>query len=158
MDLPPRKQLGLLLGFWRGDGCGGYDSFIFDTASTDLAEGLRVLLLRQKIAPNVHRKMRERGMMHRVGISGGHAHRFAKLIGLPAPTCGHRNAARVVGNQAFYAIRNIKFVESQLPVYNFEVKGDHSYVAAGIAEAPAERGLLGLGGRHVGGLTDENQI
>lgn len=145
LDLPPEKQAGLLLGHWRGDGCRnkqinlphdrmGKNSFMLDTSSSALAEGLRTLLLRQKVVPSLNIGLsKNRNPLYRLQIDGGYAHKLAQIFGEEPPMCSRRSRARLIGQYVYYAITNISTNDEDISVYNLEVETDHSYVAAGVA-------------------------
>ena len=144
--LPMESAVQLLLGEWRGDGH-TFDGrgYTFSSASRDLIEGLRLCLLRLGIVPGLYgrtfegRKVRlpqgriiTRGPLYQLSFSGGNAHQWAELAGLPAPDCSMRSAARMIDGTAVYHVTETKRVPYDGEVFSATVEGDHSLCVDGI--------------------------
>lgn len=140
-ELPVRKQLGLLDGHFRGDGCYTGREFVVSSASRSLAEGLRLMYQRAGVVPGLHLDQRavrlpggelfERELF-KLSVSGGHAHRMAKLFNADAPVCSHRNAARHYGGDVVYRVKDVAFAPTNEFVYDLTVDEDHSFIADGV--------------------------
>lgn len=143
------KQKQLLLGWYRGDGnyykkqlkYGFKEVFRLCTTSGILAEQSRQLLARLKIASSMNcqdRSSQGRRKMFVVVIGGEYLSHFAAITGDMVETRLHgkkRATFYSVDDNFVYApIRSIsKKKVRNLPVYNFSVKEDESYVAGGAA-------------------------
>ena len=142
------KQRELVLGVLRGDGSyylgntkyGRKELFRINTISEMLARQLRDMLLRLGIVASLNKQDREkpRKAMFVVAIGGEFAFRFGKLIGIEilGRLNGKKRATKFGydGDFAYVPIRRItKMRVSGIPVYNFSVRDDESYVAGGVA-------------------------
>jgi len=142
----PEKQKELLIGWFRGDGnyfnkrcMSGYkEAFRTCTTSCKLANQTRELLIRVGIPAFINSRNRShegRRTMYTVGVGGEYLHSFGSMVGIR--TLKRMNNKK--RGSMFYAdkdfiytpIRQISrgFVE-KLPVYNFSVEDDESYVAS----------------------------
>jgi len=149
--LPIEKTMFLLRGFWRGDGCESPNGdFNLDTISPSLVEGLRFLLLRQGIVPYVFKKEGCRRWVinqmcdcrdsFRLRIGGGYKRR-ANLIFknmLWKKEKGSWNAGKSIcaieKGYAKFPVNKIGYEKvNNLPVFNLEVRKEHSYLAFGVA-------------------------
>ncbi len=154
------KQKELIVGMWRGDGSfmnkdydyGNKKMFRINTISEVLAKQLKSILLRMHIFSSVNTQKRtgNRNTMYCVYIGGDNVVRFANLMGtLTTSSIDTGNTkmlvslenvittssrTRIFENYAFVPITEItsETVEN-LPVYNFSVEEDESYVAGGVA-------------------------
>lgn len=134
----------LLIGYFRGDGCQDPSGFSYMSVSADLAEHIRQLLLRLGIVGGVYRLPDKRislphgGSHFRVGawqgdIGGGHAVRLGEILGMPYASKG-RNSAFIANGYVHRPIRKVTSdIVENLPVYNFEVEEDESYIAENVA-------------------------
>ncbi len=154
----PEKQREIIKGFWRGDGSfmmqqyswGIKRMFRMNTISKILAMQLRDILLRLNIFSNIHMQKRHgnRKNMYCIYVGGSFLNAFAETVeAFPSNevTVGRQIAfqmlrqinaksyAQITENYAFVPIKSIsvKRVEN-VPVYNFSVEDDESYVAHGI--------------------------
>jgi len=151
MTLPPSKQRSLLSGYWQGDGyynnmarkhynhrATTYYGGVATTATTsrNLANGIKILLLRQGIIPGI----RERQSY------GNHAKSYwininnyeslcllADIIEKPFPRQPLRYKIRMyMDNDYLYTkVRNIKLIPFEGEVFNLEVEGANSYATEG---------------------------
>ena len=145
----PEKQRELILGVFRGDGNhynqpnkhGRKEIFRLTTVSPVLARQLRDVLLRLGIVAFLNRRERRhkgRQAMFVVGIGGEFAAPFGRLVGVSVKTSlnGKKRATMFAIDEryAYVPIKRITTrVVKQVPVYNFSVEGDESYVAGGVA-------------------------
>ena len=156
------KQRELLGGMWRGDGSfmnrkyawGAKRMFRINTISKSLAKQLRDMLLRFNIISSINKQERggNRHTMYCVYIGGENLFWFANLMGVlsfdteVASGGGTRmlislsqaitaqSYSEVRGDLAFLPIKEITSEHvDNLPVYNFSVREDESYVANGVA-------------------------
>jgi Fe-S cluster assembly protein SufB len=152
------KQKELVKGFWRGDGSFMYKYYNFgakrmfriNTISIELARQIRDVLLRCNIfsSLNVANRSGKRNKMYVLYIGGQYLNKFASVVnfysteeivdGNQAMLIAVQNSkitsySRIIGDYAFVPIKNIKYsyVEN-LPVYNFSVENDESYVAGDV--------------------------
>lgn len=139
LRLPHPKQRQMIKGFWRGDGGSTPRQFYVDTASQQLADGLRQVLLRLGSVPSVHptaalqTNYGQRYALYRLSCGGSNARALAEIVGEPTEASG-RASAFIANGYAHYKIRSLSAREVlDLPVYNLEVEGDHSYLAHGVA-------------------------
>ncbi len=144
MRLPVDKQQHVLVGFWRGDGCKTPAGFNFGTTSQSLAEQVHVILLRLGIPTAVLRTTTRNSFATRaehkqfktaytVPVNGGYANALASILGEESP-CPNavRNSAFILAGMAHYVVRTTLTKDVvDVPVYNLEVDGDHSYTVDG---------------------------
>jgi len=145
----PEKQKELVVGFFRGDG--NYykkrtknnwlkEVFRINTISEKLAKQTREILFRLKIPAFLNKRDRKkpRKPIYTIGITGEFMRPFGNLVGakIKDKINNKRRASMffVDENYIFVPIKSIakKFVTG-VPVYNFSVEGDESYVANGVA-------------------------
>jgi Fe-S cluster assembly protein SufB len=143
------KQSQLIAGFFNGDGnyfdskyrYGLKEIFRINTTSLKLAIQTRDILLRLGIVAFINVRNREkegRLAMYTVGISGENMIPFAKVVGIPVKDSinSHKRATLffIDGDYLYSPIRKItRTIVSDLPVYNFSVENDESYIAGGVA-------------------------
>lgn len=143
------KQRELIKGHFRGDGnyyvkqtsTGHKELFRLSTISPQLSRQLRDMLLRQGIVSFLNTQDNRGGnrkAMYTVGISGEFAVRFGELVGLEIPSrMNGKKRATMFGMDSKYAYYPVKKIQSRavqnIPVFNFSVEEDESYVAQGIA-------------------------
>lgn len=143
------KQQQLILGWFRGDGnyyCrqnkyGLKEVFRISTISETLAYQGRQLLARLGMATSINKQIRKHEMrqdMYTLVIGGEYIITFGKLVGQEISNRLNqkkRATSYFLDEKYLYApITNIE-IESikDVPVYNFSVEEDESYVAGGIA-------------------------
>jgi len=124
-------------GAWRGDG--SYDEhknmFRFNTVSRELAYAFRDALLRLGIAASVNYQERTapRQPMYTVVISSPWNTRFGEIVGRPAPDGRQSGSPFYLDEHYMYVpIRSIEIEAVNVPVYNFSVEEDESYVCEGV--------------------------
>lgn len=135
----------LIIGYWRGDGCKDPSGFAYNTVSEQLAEHIRLILLRLGIVSGLYR-LKERdvslpqGTLYRRSchwqgdINGKYAAKLGVLLGIPHKTTSTRSSCFIHNGYLWKPIRNIKReAVADFPVYNFEVEDDASYIAENIA-------------------------
>ena len=149
----PEKQAQLIVSFFRGDGNYMnvsypstfknflYEKFRLSTTSKILAYQLRDILLRLGIVATINardRRTENRQTMYTVMVGGAFLKPFGDLVGIPTVDNlnGRKRATRFFldKNYAYLPIRKMMNRQAiHLPVYNFSVEGDESYVAGGAA-------------------------
>ena len=143
------KQKEAIIGLFHGDGnyynqkCkhGRKEIFRINTTSFILTRQIRDILLRLGIIASINKRIREkegRKILYTLGIGGEFIIPFGKLVGIPvAPIINsHKRATlfTIKGKYAYFPIKKItKRAVKNIPVYNFSVKQDESYIAAGVA-------------------------
>lgn len=144
-----QKQKELIIGLFRGDGnyynkrhlSGRKELFRINTTSPILARQARDLLLRLGIVAFLNKRERENvggGAMYTVGVSGEFMVPFGELVGISVkPTINRHKRATLFAIDDKYAYFPIKEIRKRygekVPVYNFSVEGNESYVAGGMA-------------------------
>lgn len=146
----PEKQKELIIGLFRGNG--NYykkrtktnnwlkEVFRINTTSEKLARQTREILLRIGIAAFLNKRIREKSRMpiYTVGVTGEFLKSFGDLVGIDVheKVNNKRRASMffVDTNYLYVPIKDIsKKSVKNIPVYNFSVEGDESYVAEGVA-------------------------
>jgi Fe-S cluster assembly protein SufB len=149
MQETKEKQRQLLLGWYRGDGnyynqvnkFGRKELFRISTVSAALATQGRQILMRLGIASSLNIRSRShegRQDMYTLIVGGQYLVSFANIVGQSVETIlnGKKRATyyHIDGKYQYVPIRDITSrVVDKIPVFNFSVKGDESYVAAGVA-------------------------
>ncbi len=154
----PEKQRELVKGFWRGDGSfmmhqyswGIKRMFRMNTVSPILAKNLRDILLRLDIFGSINKQNRtgNRKTMYCVYVGGSFLKAFAETIeAFPSTevvvgrqiafqklrTLTAKSYANITEEYAFVPIKNLSEREVEnVPVFNFSVEDDESYVANGV--------------------------
>ena len=148
--LPVYKQIELLKGFWRGDGCSTPKEVLFDSVSSDLIYGITTLLQRagieartkMPVSADFYRTIGNQKPSHikkiigRVSVSGNSADRLKEIIGLPVSrTKTHTTYSKgfLLNGYQHLAVKSIESSPFIGKVYNFEVEEDESYVANGFS-------------------------
>ncbi len=141
MTLPPKKQLHIVKGYLLGDGHIGKYEVEFSSASLELIEDIKMILLRLGIMSSLRKiqaEYRKRSNRYYgnpsdhyiLSVSGIDRARLMRLLGFEHRK-GKKNINRFIcGNLAFYPIRYIRkrWVE-KLPVYNLTVENSQTYTA-----------------------------
>ncbi len=143
------KQKELIKGYFRGDGnyynkqCkhGLKEIFRINTVSEVLAFQMRDLMLRCGVFACVNVRSREkenRQDMFTIAIGGDSMPVFGDIVGVEVATKinGHKRAGMffVDGQYAYVPVKKITSRKvNAVPVYNFSVEGDESYVAESLA-------------------------
>ncbi len=139
--LPPSKQKHLLIGLWKGDGCinlnrqgprAGYS-----TTSYQLAQQIKILLLRQKIIPSyyVEKEKIIRGINHKKSyrIHVGQRESLTKLaaiLGLHYAPKSYESIDSWFENSNLYTpITYKKEINYRGKVHNLEVNEYHSFIS-----------------------------
>ncbi|MBI2203078.1 MAG: DegT/DnrJ/EryC1/StrS family aminotransferase [Candidatus Rokubacteria bacterium] len=151
LELPDKHISEFLRGYWRGDGSQSDQGFVIHTASAELVEQTRLLLMRLGIlasqwkrTPSAHhvatvdgKAIRATGDLHALSIYGLNAERFAEVIGerYAARTTKRQATLDELTGEAFFPVVGVTpFVPTEpIDVYNLEVEQDRSYHAAGVA-------------------------
>ncbi len=155
------KQAELIKGFWRGDGSFMYKQYAWgkkrmfriNTISKRLAVQIRDMLLRCNIFSSINKATRQgnRHTMYVIYVGGEYLQQFASLIDfkiiIKTGTSRYEylqmlnllgtqklvSYAKITENYAFVPIKSINSKQvSNLPVYNFSVEENESYVAENI--------------------------
>jgi len=135
----------LIIGYWRGDGCKDPSGFAYNTVSEQLAEHIRLLLLRLGIVAGLYRLKerdvtlpqgtRYRRSQHWQGdINGHYATKMGELVGVEHKSTSTRSSCFIHAGYVWKPIRGVKTESVEdFPVFNFEVDEDESYVAENIS-------------------------
>ena len=145
--LPQEKQAGLIVGYFRGDGCVSKNAIIASSSSLRLIEDIRLMLARHRILGSLYSdkadarngRLGTYGNSHnqyRLEVMGDHARELAKVLGVSYLTKPRRyplhSRPAILGNMAYYPVKSIdRQVAEELPVFNLSVSGNESYVANG---------------------------
>jgi len=143
------KQRQLILGWFRGDGNyfnrqekhGLKENFRINTVSGSLARQGRQLLARLSVVSSLNvqdRSSQGRRIMHVLVIGGQYMVPFGQIVGINIkPSLHHKKRATYYHLDDKYLYTPISSITKKqvkdLPVYNFSVNTDESYVAGGIA-------------------------
>ena len=146
-DLEKQKQL--IVGWYAGDGNyyrkqnthGFKEVFRICTTSKTLAQQSRMLLARLGVAASLNvrdRSHEKRQTMYYLVIGGEYMVEFGKWVDQPIqPQMWGKKRATYYHLDKNYLYAPVKSIEGEkienIPVYNFSVKGDESYVAGGVA-------------------------
>jgi predicted phage terminase large subunit-like protein len=148
----------LLIGYLRGDGCKDPSGFAYNSVSEQLAEDIRLLLLRLDIIAHVYelkpRMVRlPQGTLYfrsahwQGDINGGGAAALGRILGVPHDSLG-RNAAFIANGYVHYPIRSVhRHAVAAVPVYNCDVTDDHSFLANGVASHNCQHKIAALEGK-----------
>lgn len=153
MKLPKEKQVELLKGYIAGDGSHDEKCIRASSASRDLMEDIRFLLLRLNVVASLKKytaaEQQKTGCKGKPSdhwvlcIGGRYAKRLGTLLGISIPSTRrrHQYLSFFTGNgargykRACYRVKEIKKQEVVgLPVFNLEVSSnrrEHNYVAEG---------------------------
>jgi nitrogen fixation NifU-like protein len=141
MVLPPEKQRYLIYGMWKGD---GYVNLIRDgaragfvTVSYNIAQQMKILLLRQGIIPSVYREKAKKmnGINHRESyrIHIGQRESLAKIcdiLGIKyVPKSFIREKSWIDERYLYIPISGAKKCDYSGKVYNLEVDKAHSFTS-----------------------------
>ncbi len=146
----PEKQKELIVGLFRGDG--NYynkrtkksnwlkEAFRINTTSEKMARQSREILLRFGIASFINKRIRAKPRIpiYTVGVTGEFLKHFGELVGrdVEVKINNKKRASMffVDKDYLYFPIKRISKTSVQnIPVYNFSVEGDESYVAEGVA-------------------------
>lgn len=143
------KQKSLIRAYFKGDGnyydkkhaSGRKQILRINTISEKLAYQMKEMLLRHSIVAFVNRRDRskeDRQTMYTIGVSGIFMNEFGSIVEKPVSdrVNFHKRASMFAFNDgyAFVPIKKIeKNIAKNIPVYNFSVTDDESYIANGIA-------------------------
>lgn len=125
-------------GYLEGDGQLKPYGATFNTTSRTLAYGLQILLSEMGVACSLHEQdYSDRGWstQYRANLSGRFFREFGRRNGLPiGPELeNHREPALVTDQYILFRVNGVeRYAVEDLPVFNFEVDEDHSYIAEGI--------------------------
>lgn len=144
MFLPPRKQKNLILSIWRGDGCfqkkRTWPRASFSTISHQLANQIKMLLLRQGIIPSIYedKEYTKNGVHHQKAyrIHVGERDSVKKLSDILQIPYQSKKPIRVhswiENDLAFIPITEIKEINYKGKVYNLEVQGARSFTSSAL--------------------------
>ncbi len=163
------KQKELIIGLFRGDG--NYyakrmkhgwlkEAFRLNTTSEKMARQVRDILLRLDIVSFLNKRERAkegRQTIYTVGITGEFMQKFGELFGIKVESkLNEKKRATMFYVDEDYAYLPIKEISKQavekLPVYNFSVEGDESYVASGVAVHNCSAPQYNVNSLHAGGV------
>ena len=153
-------QREIINGWFRGDGnhykkqhkSGMKEVFRINTTSEKLARQGRDILLRLGVVAFLNKRDRSntgRKTMFTLGVSGDQMMPFGKIVGISIKgTANGKRRAGMFGIDEKFAFLPIKRITTREvenhPVYNFEVKDQHTYTVGGVAvhncSAPAYEG------------------
>lgn len=141
MSLPPKKQKSLIYGLWKGDGYVNLERdgarAGYSTISYKLAHQIKVLLLRQKIAPSIYEEEEKeiRGVKHKKAyrIHIGQRESLIKLCVILNikynPKSYISEKSWFDNNYLYTPITDIKNQKYKGSVYNLEVQISHSFTS-----------------------------
>lgn len=143
------KQMELIKGWFRGDGCysvghhkhGFKENFRISTTSPTLAHQGRQLLARLGVAASLNQQDRSnngRLTMYNLVIGGEYTVNFGQIVGIPIQARLHNKKRAThfyIDDKYLYVpiARISSKVVKDAPVYNFSVQNDESYVAGEVA-------------------------
>jgi Fe-S cluster assembly protein SufB len=149
MTAPAEAQRNLVIGYYRGDGnyyrklnkYGLKELFRVNTVSEELAYQVRDILLRLGVVAFINKRNRSkegRRAMYTIGIGGHQMLAFGNIVGnkVVERIGSHKRASRfhVDGNFGYMPVETLtKRYVTNVPVYNFSVSEDESYVVNGFA-------------------------
>lgn len=128
-----------LEGYLRGDGCIKSTGATFSTVSRQLFEGLRLLFADIGIYA-AKRDIKEGGVIgsgwnnqYGASIAGKSYREFCNRVAIPCTEVQRpREPAIVRGDYFLLKVNSVEYKDVvELPVFNFEVEDDHSYLAEG---------------------------
>ncbi len=141
MNLPAEKQKALLSGLWKGDGYVNLNRKNpragYATISYQLAQQIKTLLLRQRIAPSIYEdKEREvKGVKHkrayRIHIGQRDSLlKLCKILGVEYKPKSHESVKSWFDDNYLYTpVTNKKITDYRGVVNNLEVNNAHSFVS-----------------------------
>ena len=141
MDLPPKKQIPLIYGLWKGDGYINLNRIGpragYSTISYKLAQQIKILLLRQKIIPSIYKERAKeiRGLKHKEAyrIHVGQRDSLKKLaliLGIKYyPQSYASEKGWFANNFLHMPITEITKKQYRGKVYNLEVENSHSFTS-----------------------------
>jgi len=139
MLLPPKKQISLIQGMWRGDGYLNikreYPRASYSTISLQIAQQLKMLLLRQGIIPSVYEEEEKEigGLRHRKSfrVHIGQRSSLEKLCKIMDVPFKNQKKVRVDswidGDYAIMPITGIGYKNYRGTVWNLEVNSSRSF-------------------------------
>ena len=149
MFVDPEKQKEIIVGWFRGDGnyyhkkntYGFKELFRINTTSSILIRQARDILLRLRIVAFMNKQTRKREgkkSMYTLGIGGEFMVPFGKIVGISvSDTINEHKRATLFAIDDRYAYFPVNKIMTRcvqrMPVYNFSVEYDESYVAGGVA-------------------------
>jgi NifU-like protein involved in Fe-S cluster formation len=140
MLLPPRKQRALIKGLWRGDGhmstARKWPRAGYATVSEELAQQMKVLLLRQHIVPSIYVEgaKEAKGVKHKQAyrIHVGDKDSLRKLASIMGVSFDYAKTEKTHSwfdnNFLYTPITSIESAAYDGDVFNLEVAGAHSFV------------------------------
>jgi nitrogen fixation NifU-like protein len=143
--LPPKKQKNLILGMWRGDGY--FDTKRiwpragYSTISYQLAQQLKILLLRQRIIPSIYEEKEKikNGVKHqksyRIHIGERSSlEKLADILGIILKINKEKRIHSWIKNgYVFLPIADIRKIQYRGEVYNLGVEKSNSFVSDSIS-------------------------
>jgi len=141
MILPKEKQKALIFGLWKGDGYinlnrsgarGGYS-----TISYNIAQQLKIILLRQKIVPSIYKEKEKKvkGVLHQENYRIHIGQRdslinLSSILGIKYYPKSYKSEDSWFDDDYLYTpITDRKKEEYNGTVHNLEVQGVHSYTS-----------------------------
>lgn len=132
----------VIKGAWRGDGWACGERFGYASVSEQLVEDLRRLLLRLGVLCSVRVRHRKTGYgktwkpQWYLSVKSSFADKMASILGekIKTPPKRRRRGAYIENGVAYYPVRRVtRQAIHDYPVYNLEVKDNHSYLADGVS-------------------------
>jgi intein/homing endonuclease len=137
LSLPKSKQLQLMIGLLRGDGCLlrsrlGYDRINYKTASRILTHQIKEILLRFGIVPSI---VENEGYSYDIHLSGQTVKLLTRIVwGIRSRTSGHlRRRSKIEAGYVYLPIHSVRQEDYSGEVLNLEVEDDNSYALEGLA-------------------------
>ncbi len=140
-------QKELIKGMWRGDGCTRAEDFVITTSSRELAEQLKMILLRLNILPHLEkrrfktlehstiegREVRFKRDVYQLVIGGPWIKMMSKVLDERHPLLAKKKHrwnyhAWIIDNYVHLPIKTIIKKSYDGLVYNLAVEGNHTYV------------------------------
>ena len=141
MDLPPEKQKSIIYSLWKGDGYVNLNRdgarAGFCTISYDIAQQMKILLLRQKIVPSIYldKARKIKGVNHKTSyrIHVGQRDslvRLCKILKISYKPKSYESIKSWFDNNYLYTpITDKKELDYNGMVHNLEVEQDHSFIS-----------------------------
>lgn len=144
MLLPPEKQKHLLYGLWKGDGYFNAERprAEYVTISYQLAQQIKILLLRQKIAPSIYtekEKMDKKGVIHKKAYrlhigERDFLERLAKILKINfVPKRAESIKSWFDKNYFYTPVTKIGKIRYSGDVHNLEIENSKSYITESLA-------------------------
>ncbi len=145
LKLPKEKQKGFIIGAFRGDSTLFLNKHVHNArlvmSNVNLVYAVWVMLMRRGVVPSFRKeKVPALGRTNPYSclIKSAESKRlmeeiYLKRVDSPTQASMQRISEKLIGDTVFLPIKSIEYVEEEALVYNFEVEGEHTYVANCVA-------------------------